>query len=560
MSARTYTEEEVQDLTDRVFLLKEKLEAGNIKVASHLADDFLSSLQAIRLRPDGKVNPYTVDGRIRAMTLAVMAMKQREEAKKRGSLIEIQEAYFKFLFMQFGWLYDQMIKAKTNPYAVGQVLSRDDDFVKDLTGNLPTLVEAISEYWRAAAETAGYHLQDTYCLKATFAGDLFPAHWENPVSMAGLYVDTIILPCPIMRIAPIIKFTEPRQVAALFVKHVLNAMTYRELATTDVAPPIVLVVPNHDDFEGDQRANLVERYEPATLKHAQYLFGRNFESNSDLFEFCSTLKTIEGAVKELKNPDRLVFDTEWGKQPEAQLAEALKQNIHSLPNMEPDNAGHRIFQACVGRMPQAAGAQETATHFGGTPLISAETSWLYYTWFLEYQGAEATGNDAQRQSLHVVRALTSEADNNLEWLGRVPTKTIIELRKNGLAEEVRALLGEGIPKLIGLNPNNYFRTADQVVDNLERAFREHQKAIKEAKLKKLKLYGIDVAGCIASGGLAVAAALTGNVGLGVASGLAGAAGFSNLKDISTKFKAIAEEDRVRKMSPTGLLFRHVERK
>ena len=43
MTERSYTEEEAQDLTDRVFLLKEKLEAGKMYFAPHLVDDFRRS-------------------------------------------------------------------------------------------------------------------------------------------------------------------------------------------------------------------------------------------------------------------------------------------------------------------------------------------------------------------------------------------------------------------------------------------------------------------------------------------------------------------------------------
>ena len=68
--SRTFTDEEVQDLTDRVFLLKERIEQGKMLFAPHLVDDFVHSMEAVRLRPDGKVDPTTVDGRIRAMTLA----------------------------------------------------------------------------------------------------------------------------------------------------------------------------------------------------------------------------------------------------------------------------------------------------------------------------------------------------------------------------------------------------------------------------------------------------------------------------------------------------------
>lgn len=104
-----------------------------------------------------------------------------------------------------------------------------------------------------------------------------------------------------------------------------------------------------------------------------------------------------------------------------------------------------------------------------------------------------------------------------------------------------------------------FRTADQVVENLNSAFSKHQQALREARQKKLKLYGIDVAACTATGAVAVAAALTGNVTLGAISGALGVAGLPNLKDIKTKFKQISAEDKARRESPTGLLFSHVKR-
>jgi hypothetical protein len=135
---------------------------------------------------------------------------------------------------------------------------------------------------------------------------------------------------------------------------------------------------------------------------------------------------------------------------------------------------------------------------------------------------------------------------------------VLEIRKRGLANELRELLGNGVSKLIGIDPSNYFRTADQVVDNLDAAFRKHQQELAEARQKKLKLYGIDVAACTATGAVAVAAALTGNVALGAISGVLGIAGLPNLREIKTKFKELSAEEKARRESPTGLLFRHVK--
>lgn len=559
MSSRTYTEEEVQDLTDRVFLLKEQLEAGKVHFANQeLADGFRRSYEAIRLRPDGKVDPTSLDGRIRAMTLAMMAMRQREDAKKSLSLAKIQEEYFAFLFREFGWLYEQMKKAEVTPSAAAEITSRHDDMMQGLMEALPDMVDAVREFWSAVSETAGYHLQDSRQLKAVFAGDIFPAHWENAVSTAGLYVDTIILPCPITRLGTLLKAAPSKELVKLVIKHVLTAMTYRDIALADVDPPIAMIVPNSDDADEEDRKSLILRATPAICAHAKYLFDRTFESVEELQEFCIHLKTVDSVMKELKRPDRLVFDTEWGKDPVEQLSRSLRENSH-FPGMNEANAGLHVFASNIGRMPQAFGAQQAANHFGGSPYINAETSWLHFTWLLEYQGAPSHDDLNIRHSMHVVRALVSEADNNLQWLGNVPPETVLEIRKRGLANELRELLGQGVSNLININRDNYFRTADQVVENLDAAFRKHQQELMEARQKKLKLYGIDVGACAATGAVAVAAALTGNVTLGAISGVLGVAGLPNLRDIKTKFQQISAEDKARRESPTGLLFRHVRR-
>lgn len=561
MSSRTYKEEELQDLTDRVFLLKEQLEAGKIRFANQeLADGFRRSYEAIRLRPDGKVDPTSLDGRIRASTLALVAMKQREDAKKSLSLLQVQEEYFAFLFREFGWLYDHMKEAKVTPSAAAEITSRHDDMMQSLSEALPEMVDAVREFWSSVGEAAGYHLQDSRQLKAVFAGDIFPAHWENAVSTAGLYVDTIILPCPITRLGTMLKAAPSDRIVKLIIKHVLTAMTYRDIALADVDPPIAMIVPNPDDADDEDRKGLILLATPAICTHAKYLFDRTFEGIEDLREFCVHLKTVDQVMKELKRPDRLIIDTEWGKDPVQQLSMSLKENSHFLSGMGEPNAGFHVFASSIGRMPQAMGAQQAANHFGGSPFINAETSWLHFTWLLEYQGKPREDDMTNRRSMHVVRALASEAHNNLEWLGNVPPETVLEIRKRGLADELRELLGLGVSNLIGINPDNYFRTADQVVDNLDSAFRKHQQALMEARKKKLSLYGIDVGACAATGAVAVAAALTGSVTLGAISGVLGVAGLPNLKDIKTKFKQISAEDKARRESPTGLLFRHVKRR
>ncbi|WP_416311236.1 hypothetical protein [Pseudomonas sp. W03] len=553
---REYSEQEIQDLTDRVFVMREKIESGKMKFAPHLIDGFRQSFEAIRLRPDGLVDPATVDGRIRSATLAVKAIAYREEAKESVSLHKIQSLYFDFLFQEFGEFYEPMIKAGANPYQAATVLGRDDRVVQMVSSALPDLAEGLMEFWSSVADPAAFHLQDGLQLKSTFSGDLFPAYWENVVSTAGLYIDTIVLPCPIMRIAPLAQALPPRQVAELLIKHVLTAMTYRDLAIAEVEPPLVVISPNPRDVSDEDRISLSDQSQLLSCRHAGYLFGREFESVEHLADYCKNLATVEQVVAELKGKDRLVFDTEWGGNPSDQLRRAMQEGV--APGFNQAIAGNHVLYACMGRMPQALAAQQCALHYGGTPFIGAETSWKYFNWMLEYQGQGAGFKVGDRESMHIVRALSAESDNNLQWLGKVPPETVLEIRKAGLAEELREILGRGVAELISVRPDNYFRTADQVVDNLDRAFRAHQASLEKARLSKLKLYGIDVVSCVAVGAIGVAAAFTGNVALGAVGSVLGVAGLPNLKDIKTKYSEIKADEQARSSSPTGMLFKHLK--
>lgn len=558
MTDRVYSPAEIQDLTDRVFLLRKNLEEGKIHFAAHLVDSFRSSYEAIRLTPDGLVDPSTVNGSIRAATLALREFKYRQEAKDAISLADIQDKYFTILDNQFGKFYEAMVKAGGNPEQAAHFFCRNEAQVKQVIAKGPELISDMRSFWNAVCDSGTFHLQDSKQLKVTFSGDLFPGHWQNVVSTAGLYVDTIILPCPITRLSTLFMLTPNKFMVERLFKHVLTAMTYRSLATSGLSPPIVLILPGSDEVNTDERFSLIDRASPLILNHAKYLFGRDFESLPDLNEFCTAMPTIDNLTKELQGHDRLLFDTDWPQGPREQLTEMLKSSNPIPYGLDSTNAGHHVFASCMGRMAQALDAREKAFEFGGTPMITAPTSWEYFTWMLQYDADTAPDNIENRESMHVVRALTGTENSSLEWFGNVPPETILEIRKNGHEQEIRSILNRGIGSLVKINPQNYNRTATQLVQNLDSAFQDHQKAIKDAKNKMLKFYGTDVASCVAVGAIAVTAAITASPALGAISGFLGIAGAPNLKDIKSKHKDLAEVERQQRSSPTGILFRHIK--
>lgn len=550
--------EEMQDLTDRVFLLRDNLEKGRIKIAKHLGHDFIVSLEKIRLDINGFVVPESVDGRIRALTNGLKYFRYREEAKKSISLSKIQESYFRILENNFGQIHKDTIKAGVDANVAAHSMARDQKFVAHFTQNIELLISDLQEFWKLVGDAAFFHVEDLQCLKAVFGGDLFPYFKRNIASSAALYVDTIILPCPITHSANLIRMWKPEKAVYYCVKHAINALGYRDLALTDVNPPIIVVLPDIELLEAHHVETIKASSEEAAVRHGSAIFGNSFSSIQELTEFLDKLATPEDLLKKVKRPNRLLFSSDWGGDPGDQLKKALNQTAGDFDGILGEkNAGRTVFMNCVGRMSQAAAVTLRSIRLRGTPLIDAETSWQYLNWKMEYDAQPSAEPEHMTEAMHILRALQAEEERNLCWLGNVPVDAIINLRSRGLMDEVRAILSKGVPKLIETTPNNFFRTGDQVVANLDSAFREHQRTLVDARNKRLKLYGLDVGACLAVGGISVAAAITGNPMLGAAAGVLGVAGLPNLRDIKTGFKDLKEQEHKISTSPTGIMFEHV---
>ncbi|EKN4177930.1 hypothetical protein [Yersinia enterocolitica] len=549
-------EDYVNDLTDRVFLIKQELEAGKIKIASHLIEGFISSFEKVRLRSDGKVDPSTVDGRIRSMGAVVNHFIERDTIKNKYSIYDLQKAYFDILFSNFGHIYQDMINSNVEPYVIASFLSRQEEYVKSLYDVFEDFFNDVVEFWETASDIGVFHLQDGKQLKANFAGDLFPSYSENAVSIAGLYVDTITLPCPILRVGRLYRAGNKNEFIRLLLKHVLTCMAYREIALEDIEPPIALILPDSRDYAEKDANYLMTASEPYVLAHAQYLYNRKFDSKEDFQEFSNSLTDVDKVLSHLKRPDRLIFDTSWGRDARSQLSTLLSDPDRLTRNLFGDHPGMEVFFSCVSRMPQALAAKKNAQELGSTPYINADTSWLYYTWLIEYESEGFNIDDVELKNLHMVHALSAGMQDGFSWLGNVPIKKVIELRRKDLMPEVRDILTSGIDKMINSVPSNYNQTSQQVIDNIDRAFIEHQRMLDKARREKLKIYGLDVTPCVVNGIIAITGAVTGNVALTTLSAGLATFGLPTIKDIKTKFKDRSEKLTAYQNSVTGILFSH----
>lgn len=541
-------------LQRRLLLLKEQFEAGKIHIKEGLK--VADSLKRVQYRADGTVDLDTVDGLVRSLALAVEGIQDRAEMKASASLAEIQTSYFQFLERQFGHFYKKMVERNLSPHDVATALSRTPDAVADLATNIPEFLATVEEFWRSAGPVAIAHVEDMHdSMKGVFGGDLFPSASENIASKCSIYTDTIILPDPYLRSRHMFETLSDEKRVYYLVKHALNILQYQQLACADVTPPIVVVLPDVSALDQQEKQFFYNLGEDDALKHGARVFGRDFSTFEELLEFSSSLDTIESAAAAVRDPERVLFDTEWKGSVAEQLDRAINGHMYSAL-LGTSNPGQILASQALGRMSTCNELLVKARRLGGTPIIDAPTSWQYFTWKLEYDAARTEQRDGLRD-LHTIRGLQSLATNEMRWLGRVPSDALIELRKSGALDEVRTILSSGIEDLATANPQNFFRTSDRVFDNIHGAFKDHQKKIDDLSAKKWRFAGTEIGSWVVVGSLAATAAATGAPAWGIAALIADQVLDSpKLRDIPGSIKSLAEDTKRLKRSPVGILFKY----
>jgi len=291
-------------------------------------------------------------------------------------------------------------------------------------------------------------------IKGIFGGDLFPSHNENIASKCGIYTDTIVLPDPFLRSKHIFANYPKESQAFYFIKHAMNILQYKDLACADVDIPIIAILPDQAALQEDERDFFVSLGKDDSLIHAGKLFGRNFDSFDELMGFAQELDTVERAVAEIGDENRVLFDTEWTGDVSAQLNQAL-QSEHYKPFV--DSPGVLLASQALGRMTVSNELLIKSRRLNGTPIIDAPTSWKYLAWKMEYD-SERTESKTGEHDLHIVRGLQDLAMNEMEWLGNIPPDALIDIRKQGAMDDIRAMLGSGINEIVNSNPANFHRS------------------------------------------------------------------------------------------------------
>jgi hypothetical protein len=543
------------ELHELVMLLKNGLAAGQIKVPE--SSSVRASLDAVRFAQDGKVVPESVDGVVKAAALAAAGAQQQREMRKIP-LREAQSQYFDILDQFFGTPFSEMQKHGVSPAQVAEHLASQESIVAAFRTDMPEFVSGMSEFWDYYGPVVDLHLSELGSLKSVFGGDVFPAYTANIACSVGLYMDTVVLPDPLLRILNLASISSPQQSLYLLAKHALSAMRYRSLALADVDPPIVVIAGDPMFREPSYLVGLQMVSDEDVLTHAAAAFGRTFSDQKALREFLLGFSNASQLVSRLADASRFLFDLEWSEPLEEQFAKYVADTGSKVPAAIGKTIADTSYMAISGRMMQANDLLFRSARYKGTPLIDAPTSWQYLLWKYQYD-SERSGKPPDNLTDAVIsRAIVAEGGGEFGMLADVPPEALIELRRNGAMAELRETMRNGIHAIDMASARSLLEVTDGVVSNIDRAFEEHDKQLKDIRSSRRKFFGFDVSRWVITGGISVAAALAQNVELGIlAAATPSILGAPSVVDLRGRWQELRARRQNLQRSPTAILFRHL---
>lgn len=468
---------------------------------------------------------------------------------------EIQSDYFDIVDLFFGKPYSEMKRNNASAVAVAQQLVQNEGIARAFRYEGEKFAQGIREFWAEVGWEVDAYVEQIAALKGFFGGDIAPLYSRNIATSVGLYLDTVLIPDPLLKLGDFVGQADPKEVLFLTAKHALNILGYRELATAEVQPPIVLVVPNHSLTEEHFLRAIDSAGALNTIEHANLLFGRRFDSPRAVLDFLDTLHTVKDVVQSLSDPSRLVIDVEWS----GALEEQLERHRGEMSRVVGTTVTvpQIVWMAMHGRMMQANDLVLGSAQFRGVPLVDAPTSWQYLLWKYEYDGRLSRNDDSHLDTV-ICRAIQTADSSNLLALSDLPVQVLIDLRKEGAMADLREVFRNGMSDITLSPESDISRVAEQVARNISSAMGDHDRRLRELSSSRKRFFGKDVSGFIVVAGVSIAAAASGNVPLQILAASLSSLGISNVKDLLAEWKRIRATTAKLRHSPGGILFQHLK--
>jgi hypothetical protein len=372
----------------------------------------------------------------------------------------------------------------------------------------------------------------------------------------ALYSDTTIISDPLISELLTWQQRKTGEVKSfqIIAQYALQLLAIEELFDSDINPPICYLAPSSvltlkERNMEEATQNIIEEH--IVPFYGSALFGRDFASSDELFEFLGKFKsfnefliTVQSSEIPLINPDGTLVNENKCRSIKEYYEDKYCRDL-SLPDA--------LFAIIRGRFSMAAYDLIVNSRFTSNFATDFKGVWNSLLWLLEKDNeflSKTVGKVPFSKDMMILNTFREEP---LKWLGDVPLDKIKKLRERGELQEIRDILGKNVREIENVNDEEFHEVGKQVTYSLNEAFKRHSSKTKDLDDKYKTMYRIDAPSLVVTGILALTSAVY--PPLAYIAGVTGAVtGGTTALDIVKKYFEKREELKALQRKPVAMLF------
>ncbi len=384
-------------------------------------------------------------------------------------LNKIYENYFDIIDSYFGSIKHYLGDSEYSHIDLGINMANYSLVADLMIDAIADLGEEIMKFWSENTKPILDSIKKQDSLKCVFSGDITPISLENFVKKSLLYIDTVVIPDPILNLTILqSQITLDRKFYLnKLIRHVFNVWRLKDLilVNTGIKPLIILPINFQIINDKDKNQLLLNAYEKFT-NYTNSIFMQKFTNREDSLIFLKQFKTASEIFERIKQFNVLPNTFKKGSTFENFLTNF--SNTKKYFQLGNESVGRDFGEYLLSQFIRVQEHKFFCEKVSGEPIYDYDLPYFFFSY-------EMGGLDMDAS---ITNALQKEKFN---WITKVPLPALKVFREENKLEYMRSILRKGITDLKTKKDDDLLKTSEQLEKNLKEAFKEQEKEIVSLK-------------------------------------------------------------------------------
>lgn len=400
----------------------------------------------------------------------------------QSSIKDIYNEYFGIIDSYFGSIKHYLTAEKNSHIELGRKIAHYPIISDLIYDAIDSIDDDINEFWSKYAKTIYNYLTEQNTLKCIYSGSLTPSDFSDFVKRSAMYVDTIIIPDPILSLTIFRNNIEVEKEYFLnqIIRHVFNIWKLGELILADAQEKILIIIPiNLDIIEEKKMYSLIELADNNSTEYINRITNENFDNITDAAEFFKGSKTVPELFTKFRNINLLPREF-------ANIRSLTKfldnfSFVQSQTFVKLNSVEDYFGMYLTSQFRRVQEHKYFCNKIMAEPIYDNPIPWFFFNYEIGGSGIDYS----------IINALQKE---KFEWIGNIPLNAIKVLREENELEYIRSILRKGITDLKAKTDEDLFLVSEQLSKNLNEAFKKQKDEMSnlEKKVKKITNQSIPI--------------------------------------------------------------------